>query len=325
MLLETIVAPFEPRDIRPAFRADVLHGLAAPQRTIPPRWFYDDEGCRLFDAITRLDEYYPTRAETALLEQHAGNIAATAGAIGTMLELGSGSSTKTPHLLRALAPRAYVPIDIAGDFMRESVAALAADFPEIDITPIEADFLHPLVLPEHLPGRKLVFFPGSTIGNFDPDTAVSLLRGMSDSLGDGALLLIGIDHLKESSVLVSAYDDADGVTARFNLNLLHRINRELAGDIPVANFRHRALWNERFSRIEMHLEATAETIFTIAGQTFTIPAGETIHTENSYKYGFRDARFLLRAAQWQPITEWTDPNHQFMMILAEAGAASHMP
>jgi dimethylhistidine N-methyltransferase len=303
----------------PAFRADVLAGLAARPRAIPARWFYDDTGSALFEEITGLPEYYPTRTETALLRHNGPDIAALTGRGRAVVEFGSGSSAKTPWLLNAVDPAAYVPIDISGDYLRASAAALAEGFPGLPVLPVEADFLHPIQLPqaiESLP--RLGFFPGSTIGNLAAPGAVDLLRAMMDNLGTGAMLLIGMDRIKSPDILIPAYDDAAGVTARFNLNLLVRINRELEGDIPVDRFRHRAIWNDAAARIEMHLEAIEEIRFSVAGRTFTMAAGETIHTENSHKYGRRDARLLLQAGGWTPISEWSDPDDLFLLILAEA-------
>jgi L-histidine N-alpha-methyltransferase len=310
----------------PAFRADVLAGLAAPIRAIPARWFYDHRGSELFEAITGLPEYYPTRTETALLEQHCPEVARIAGAGRAVVEFGSGSSAKTPILLRAAAPAAYVPIDISGKFLRESADALQVEFPALAIHPVEADFMHQIALPGEVAALpKLGFFPGSTIGNLVPRTAVDLLRAMKDTLGDGAYLLIGMDRIKDPDILVRAYDDAAGVTAEFNLNLLHRINRELEGDVPVESFRHRAIWNDEKARIEMHLEAIRDVEFTVAGVGFAMAAGETIHTENSHKYGLRDSRLLLRAAGWGVVEQWTDAGEQFAMILAEAEAPRFAP
>lgn len=313
--------------VDPGFRADVLAGLALrPQRAIPARWFYDHRGSKLFEAITELPEYYPTRIETALLEAHCGEVGRIIGPGRAVIEFGSGSSTKTPHLLAAVEPSAYVPIDISGEFLRESAAALADAFPKLPILPLEADFMDPLDPPSRVARLpKLGFFPGSTIGNMVARTAVNLLRVMVETLGEGAMLLIGMDRVKSPDILVPAYDDAQGVTARFNLNLLHRINRELDGDIPVDAFRHRALWDDDQARIEMHLEAMHDVAFDVAGAHFRMAGGETIHTENSHKYGARDARLLLRAGAWTPIREWTDPDGLFALILAEARPAGTAP
>lgn len=323
MLLD--LAP--PGEVDRAFRADVLAGLAMrPQRAIPARWLYDRRGSELFDAITRLPEYYPTRTETALLERIAPEVAGLVGPGRAVIEFGAGSSAKTPHLLRRIDPAAYVPIDISGDFLRESSQALADAFPRLPVLPVEADFMRPIAVPgavATLP--KLGFFPGSTIGNMVPRTAVNLLRAMVETLGGGAMLLIGMDRLKPIDMLIRAYDDAQGVTAAFNLNLLHRINRELGGDMPTGAFRHQARWNDEAARIEMHLEAVRDIAFTVAGQRFAMRAGETIHSENSHKYGDREARLLLAAGAWTPIRCWTDAQGLFALYLAEARPAGTAP
>ncbi len=309
-----------------AFRADVLAGLKAPIPAIPARWLYDRRGSELFEAITRLPEYYPTRIETGILERHAGDVATIPGTGDAVIAFGSGSSTKTPLLLRAIAPSAYVPIDISGEFLRDSAAALQAEFPALPIHPVEADFMRPIRLPEAVAKMtKLGFFPGSTIGNLVPRTATDLLRAMKDTLGEGSYLLIGMDRIKDAGVLLRAYDDAAGVTTEFNLNLLHRINAELDADVPVDAFRHRAIWNDRMSRIEMHLEAVRDVSFTIDGERFAFARGQTIHTENSHKFGFRDARLLLRSAGWAVVGEWTDHDDWFALILAEAEAPRFAP
>ena len=303
----------------PAFRADVLAGLERRPRAIPARWFYDRRGSELFEAITDLPEYYPTRTEIGILHHIALAVRDLVGEGRAVVEFGSGSSTKTPILLGAVAPSAYVPIDISGDFLRDSSRALSAQFPDLLVLPFEADFMRPLTLPRAIEAApKLGFFPGSTIGNMTPLMAIDLLRAMRASLGEGAMLLIGMDRVKGADVLVPAYDDAAGVTAAFNMNLLDRINRELAGTIPLDAFRHVARWNDDRARIEMHLEATRDADFTVDGRPFSIAAGETIHTENSHKYGPRDARILLRGGGWTPVAEWTDPDGLFAVILAEA-------
>lgn len=302
-----------------AFRADVLLGLAQSQKAVPARWFYDDAGSQLFEDITRLPEYYPTRAETAILRERARVIAELIGPGRAVVEFGSGSSVKTPLLLSAIGPSAYVPLDIAGDFLRASSAALATKFPGLAVYPVEADFMRRVELPSEVADLpKLGFFPGSTIGNMIARTATDLLRSMRDTLGEGALLLIGMDLVKDERVLLAAYDDAAGVTAQFNLNLLTRINRELDGDIPVETFAHEARWNDPFARIEMHLVAREDVRFTVSGQTFAMRAGETIHTENSHKFTKRSAQMLLAAGGWEPRARWTDPDGQFSLLLAEA-------
>jgi L-histidine Nalpha-methyltransferase len=310
----------------PAFRHDVLAGLAAPIRAVPARWLYDRRGSELFEAITRLPEYYLTRTERALLERHSPNVAAIVGPGNAVIEFGSGASTKTPILLRAIEAAAYVPIDISGDFLRDSAASLRSEFPRLAVHPVEADFMGPIELPAAVEGLpKLGFFPGSTIGNLVPRTAVDLLRAMKQTLGVGAWLVIGMDRIKDVALLERAYDDSAGVTAEFNLNLLHRINRELGGTIPVEAFRHRAPWNDAMGRIEMHLEAVRDVDFSVDGVGFAMRAGETIHTENSHKYGLRDSRLLLRAAGWGVVEQWTDPDEKFAMILAEAEAPRFAP
>ena len=303
----------------PAFRADVLAGLAAPIPAVPARWLYDRAGSELFEEITRLPEYYPTRTETAMLERHSADFAGLIGGGQAVVEFGSGSSTKTPILLGAIRPAAYVPVDISGDFLRESAGALARQFPNLPIHPVEADFTRPLTLPAEIAGLpRLGFFPGSTIGNFVARSAVDLLRAMKETLGEGSRLLIGMDRIKDVEVLLAAYDDAAGITARFNLNLLRRINAELEGDIPVDAFRHHAIWNDEMSRIEMHLEALRDVAFTVSGRRFAFARGATIHTENSHKYGHRDSRLLLRAAGWGLVQEWTDERQWFSIVLADA-------
>jgi dimethylhistidine N-methyltransferase len=310
----------------PAFRADVLAGLAAPIPAVPARWLYDRRGSELFEEITRLPEYYPTRTEAALLERYSGEIAARLGTGEAVVEFGSGSSAKTPILLRAVRPSFYVPVDISGDFLRESAAALQAEFPDLPIHAVEADFTRSFELPAAIAAApKLGFFPGSTIGNFVARSAVDLLRAMKETLGEGSRLVIGMDRIKPVDVLLRAYDDAAGVTAAFNLNLLHRINAELDGDVPVDGFRHRAIWNDEMSRIEMHLEALRDVSFRVAGAAFAMKAGETVHTENSHKYGHRDSRLLLRAAGWGVVAEWTDEESWFSILLAEAESPRSAP
>ncbi|SKB40644.1 L-histidine N(alpha)-methyltransferase [Sphingopyxis flava] len=309
-----------------AFRADVHAGLSQAQKAIPARWFYDAAGSALFEDITALPEYYPTRSETDLLKRHAAAIADAAGPGRAVVELGSGSSTKTPLLLEAIDPAAYVPVDISGDFLRASARALAARFPGLAIYPVEADFTQPVDLPREICALpKLGFFPGSTIGNMVARTAVDLLRSWRSALGEASLLLIGIDRIKDVDILERAYDDPAGVTAAFNLNLLERINRELDGTIPLENFTHRAVWNDVHSRIEMHLVAACDMSFCVDGRPYHMARGETIHSENSHKYGPRDANLLLRAGGWTPLATWDDADPAFALILAEATALRSAP
>ncbi|WP_411339915.1 L-histidine N(alpha)-methyltransferase [Sphingopyxis sp. J-6] len=302
-----------------AFRADVHAGLAQRQKAIPARWFYDATGSALFEDITALPEYYPTRSETDLLRRHAAAMATAIGPGRAVVELGSGSSTKTPLLLAAIDPAAYVPVDISGEFLRDSALALAARFPGLPVYPVEADFTQRVALPREIcPLPKLGFFPGSTIGNMVARTSIDLLRNWREALGDESLLLIGIDRIKDVGILERAYDDPAGVTAAFNLNLLERINRELGGTIPVENFSHRAIWDDVHARIEMHLVAACDMDFTVDGQRYHMAKGETIHSENSHKYGPRDANLLLRAGGWTPLATWDDADPAFALILAAA-------
>ena len=305
--------------VDPAFREDVLAGLSAPIPAVPARWLYDRRGSELFDEITRLPTYYPTRTETALLKDILPDVATHIAKGTAVVEFGAGSATKTPLLLEAIHPAAYAPVDISGDYLRDSAAEVATRFPDIAVEPVIADFARPFDLPPsiaHLP--KLGFFPGSTIGNFVPRTGTDLLRSWRDLLGDGSQLLIGMDRVKPVERLIAAYDDPQGVTAAFNLNLLERINRELGADIPVDAFRHEARWNDILSRIEMHLVATRDVSFEIDGRSFSFAKGSSIHTENSHKYGRRGGRVLLLAGGWTPIGEWADPSGDFAVILAEA-------
>ncbi len=303
----------------PTFLNDILTGFARNPKATPARWFYDKRGSELFEEITALPEYYPTRTEVSLLQTFGDEIGERIAPGRAVIEFGAGSAAKTPHLLRHIAPSAYVAVDISGDFLKESSAALAREFPVIPVQALVADFTHRMTLPRDIADApRLGFFPGSTIGNFAPADAVDLLRSFRWSLGEDAMLLIGMDRIKDPSILIAAYDDPAGVTAQFNLNLLERINRELDGTVPMDAFRHVARWNDACARIEMHLEATQDMRFTIAGNAFSMRAGESIHTESSHKYGERDARLLLRAGHWSPVREWTDAAGMFSLILAEA-------
>jgi L-histidine Nalpha-methyltransferase len=302
-----------------AFRDDVLAGLSASIPAIPARWLYDLRGSELFDDITRLPSYYPTRTETAIFHDIMPDVAARVPKGAVVVEFGAGSQTKTPILLEAISPAAYVPVDISGDYLEQSAADLQQRFPSIEVIPVVADFARPFTLPggiEHLP--KLGFFPGSTIGNFVPWSATDLLRQFRALLGPGSQLLIGMDRVKPVERLIAAYDDPEGVTAKFDLNLLTRINRELDGDIPVDAFRHQARWNDILSRIEMHLVATRDVEFSIAGHSFRFAKDSSIHTENSHKYGARGGRVLLLAGGWTPVAEWSDADEDFAEILVVA-------
>ena len=301
------------------FRDDVLAGLSAPIPAIPARWLYDHRGSELFDEITRLPSYYPTRTETAIFHSIMDDIAQRVPKDAVVVEFGAGSQTKTPILLEAIAPAAYIPVDISGDYLEQSAADLQQRFPKVEVLPVVADFARPFTLPggiEHQP--KLGFFPGSTIGNFVPRSATDLLRQFRTLLGPGSQLLIGMDRVKPVDRLIAAYDDPEGVTAQFTLNLLARINRELDGDIDVGAFRHDARWNDILSRIEIHLVADHDVSFSVAGRRFSVAKGQSIHVENSHKYGQRGGRVLLLAGGWTPLVEWSDPEGDFAEILAVA-------
>lgn len=307
------------------FKSDVLRGLGAPQRAIPARWLYDMRGSMLFEQITALPEYYPTRTERDILSSSMKEIVELTGKGRVVVEFGSGSSTKTRLLLNEAAATAYVPIDISGTFLREAVREVDRDFPTLTVEAVVGDFTKPLSLPHFCEMPRLGFFSGSTIGNLLAPAAVDLLRTMGSTLGENAQLLIGIDRIKSPGILVPAYNDDAGVTAQFNLHLLERINRELDGTIRVEHFRHVARWNDDEGRIEMHLEAVRATQFEVVGNRFAMEQGDTIHTENSIKYGTRDARLLLRAGGWRPLREWCDPDRLFAVVLAELATPSLAP
>jgi L-histidine N-alpha-methyltransferase len=310
--------------VRNEFAHDVIKGLSQRRKVIPARYFYDRRGSELFEAITELPEYYPTRTETALLKAHADDLARLAGRGRALVEFGAGSSTKTPLLAEAMGTRTYVPIDISGDFLRQAAADFAQAYPHIQVRPVVGDFTQPIDLPQ-LDGPLTGFFSGSTIGNFDHGSAVDLLRSFRATLGEDARLVIGIDTRKNPRLLEAAYDDAAGVTASFNLNLLHRINRELDGDVPVDAFEHRAVWQDGIGRIEMHLLATRAVDFQIAGHGFSMAEGETIHTENSHKYTREEARLLARASGWEPLAFWTDPAGMFGLHVWVAAGGDMQP
>jgi len=308
------------------FATAVLAGLSAPQMVVPARFFYDRAGSELFEAITRLPEYYPTRTEIAILARHSADIASIVGLGRAVIEFGSGSSAKTPPFLRAVAASAYVPIDISTEFLEMAAADLAAKLPDLPVLPLSADFTRPLTLPIGVAARaKLGFFPGSTLGNLGPVAAVDLLRAFGDTLGDDSRLVIGLDLRKDTAVVEAAYNDAAGVTAAFNFNVLRRINSELSGTIDLAAFVHDARFNHDLGRIEMHLRAVHATQFTVLGRRFALPAGATIHTENSYKWTLDEARLLARAGGWSPVAVWTDATDYFAVHLWRRDAAPVEP
>ena len=293
---------------------DVLAGLALPQKSIPPKYFYDEQGCRLFEAICELPEYYLTRTETAILRGNIVEITQFIGPEAQLIEFGSGVQAKTRILIQALQTQLYVPIDIAIDTLRASSNELARRFPFLNIVGICADHTQPLVLPEFagVPiRRKAVFFPGSTIGNFTPAEALVFLRQARKMAGAGGVLLVGVDLKKDKATLEAAYADPRGVTAQFNLNLLHRINRELAADFQVKRFRHRAFYEPIIGRIEMHLESLYSQFVHVAGRRFDFAPGETIHTEISCKYLIAEFQELGKRAGFTPEKVWTDPEQLF--------------
>jgi dimethylhistidine N-methyltransferase len=303
-----------------SLRDDVLEGLAKARKQIPPKHFYDAEGSRLFEAITELKEYYPTRTEIGLLRQAAGEIAAEIPDGAALVEFGSGASVKTRILLDA-APQVavYAPIDISGSALDQAAHAIRADYPKLTVAPLREDFTTALELPQATTGRPVVgFFPGSTIGNFTPDEALAFLKGARRLLGEGSAFLVGADLVKDEATLVAAYDDALGVTAAFNKNLLARINRELSGDFDLDAFAHRAVWNAAESRIEMHLVSLRDQGVTVAGRTFRFAAGETLHTENSHKFTLEGLAELAARAGWRLQRRWVSAHPAFAVVLLRA-------
>lgn len=298
---------------------DVLRGLALPEKNIPSLYFYDQRGSELFDAITELPEYYPTRTEISILERHGEEMARAIGPGARLIELGSGSALKTELLLARLQePAAYVPVEISRDHLLASAARIAADFPGLEVLPVTADFTEPFDLPEprhHQVQRNVAFFPGSTIGNFPRSMAADLLRSTSQEVGPGGAMLIGVDLAKDPRTLERAYNDDAGVTARFNLNLLERLNRELGADFDLAAFSHRATWNEAECRIEMRLVSAVEQSVRVAGQEFAFQAGESLVTEYSHKYTREAFRALAEANGFLVEQVWTDPGQLFSVQL----------
>ena len=296
-----------------AFRLDVAAGLSRDVKFLPSRWLYDDRGSELFEEITRLDDYYPTRAETSILRRHAGEIAGFCGDGLLLLEYGAGAGIKTEILVEALeSPRLYVPIDIAADVLERTASRFRRRFPLLETQPIAADFMHDFSLPAGLPpGRRAAFFPGSTIGNLDADEAGSMMRMLRRHVGAHGTAVIGVDLKKDIKTLLAAYDDGEGVTAAFNLNLLARINRELEGDFPLDRFVHRARWNEPESAVEMHLVSLDARVVTVGGRGFRFHAGESIHTESSRKYDLRTFAETAERNGWRLGAIWRDPDDLF--------------
>jgi L-histidine N-alpha-methyltransferase len=296
-----------------SFADHVINGLSDNPKWLSAKYFYDAAGSDLFEEITRLPEYYPTRTELGILAANARAMSAYIPLAAALVEFGTGSTKKARILLNA-APQvaAYVPVDISAEFLAQEAASVRRDLPKIAVLPVAADFTRDFDLPAQVRNRPRVgFFPGSTIGNFEPQDAAEFLRQAGRILGSGATMIVGVDRIKDEAVLNAAYDDAAGVTARFNLNILRRMNRELGGDFDLAAFRHRAFYNSADHRIEMHLESLKAQTVTVAGRSFTFAKGETIHTENSYKYTVESFRTLAADAGWRAVATWTDANDYF--------------
>jgi L-histidine Nalpha-methyltransferase len=310
-------ARFAFHDLAPgeeSFRDAVLNGLGRARKAIPCKFFYDARGSALFEEICRLPEYYPTRTEIAILEENSSDIAAQMGQHCRLIEFGSGASHKVRILLEALdRPAAYVPVDISREHLRDAAASLAEDFPSVPIIAVCADYTRPFSLPP-LPGargKRVGFFPGSTIGNFEPGAAVAFLANYARILGPGEEMLIGVDLKKDPEILDAAYNDRAGVTAAFNLNLLDRINRELDGDLDLDRFEHVAFYNAVEGRVEIYIRSLVNQSAQIAGRTFHFAAGELIHTEYSYKYSVGEFRALAARAGFRPVDTWTDAAELF--------------
>lgn len=297
------------------FEHDVVTGLSERPKRLSPKYFYDELGAQLFEEITRLPEYYPTRCELSILERHAAEMAKLIPADAALIEFGSGSTRKARMLLDATpAITAYVPVDISSEMLQQEAAELRQDYPRLTVLPVEADFTKPFHLPRGIASHQRVgFFPGSTIGNFEPHAAAAFLRHAASMLGAGSTLIIGFDLVKDVRVLNAAYNDAAGVTARFNLNLLTRINRELGGNFDLDAFCHQAFYNTERRRIEMHLASRKRQKVRVAGRAFEFRAGDTIHTENSYKYTPESFGAMARGSGWTPAASWTDAQGHFMV------------
>lgn len=294
---------------------EVLHGLSRERKTISSKYFYDARGCTLFNEICELPEYYPTRAELGIMQDRVAEMAAAIGPGAVVVEYGSGSSTKTRLLLDALeSPRAYVPLDIASDHLQETAAELEGQYPHLDVLPVQADFTREVNLPGEIPaGRRAVYFPGSTIGNLRPHAATELLRQTSRIAPDGGMLL-GIDLVKDVKVLEAAYNDARGVTAAFNLNLLERFNRELDATFDLDQFRHHAFFNREHLRIEMHLVSLRDQDVEVAGEVISLRTDETIRTELSHKYDLDLFGEMAVQADLEVAATWTDAKKWFAVV-----------
>lgn len=297
------------------FREDVLEGLRRPRKELPAKYFYDAHGSRLFDRITELEEYYPTRTELGIMRDHAAAMAARCGERCLLIELGAGSQVKVRLLLDHLnRPAGFVPVDVSGEHLQEAANELMRDYPDLKVIPVRADFTEEFAIPKVRASRRVVYFPGSTIGNFHPDEADTLLRRSAKMAGPGGGLLLGVDLRKNKKVLERAYDDEQGVTAAFNLNLLTRINRELGGEFDPDAFAHRAFYNADYSRIEMHLVSLRNQVIRIGQAVIPFEQGETIHTENSYKYDLKELGKRVLACGFHVEETWTDPRSYFAVI-----------
>lgn len=294
------------------FYSEVIEGLQAEPKSIPPKFFYDEYGSRLFEKICQLPEYYPTRTEQSILRKHARQIAEQLGQHAYILEPGCGSCEKIRLLLDTLKPQAYVPMDISRDFLQESAQEISADYPWLDVHAACVDFTAPIDLPFcPAEARKLAFFPGSSIGNFEPSEAQRFLQQVAELVGQSGGLLIGVDLKKDHAILNRAYNDRAGVTADFNLNLLSRINQELEADFDLQQFSHHAFYNASLGRVEMHLVSQREQQITIGDHLIEFETGESIHTENSYKYSVTEFQSLGRRAGYRPVQVWTDADELF--------------
>jgi dimethylhistidine N-methyltransferase len=295
-----------------AFAGDVIGDLSRQPKRLSPKYFYDAAGSELFEQITLLPEYYPTRIELSILRDRGSAIAAIVPKGAALVEFGAGATTKARLLLNQCAFGAYVPVDISGDFLEAQADALRKDFPDLGVYPVTADFTAPFALPEAVAAMpKVGFFPGSTVGNFEPHEACAFLRSAREILGQGAQMVIGVDLEKDERVLYKAYNDAAGVTGRFNLNVLHRINRELGGNFDLSAFTHRAIYNRERHRIEMYLISRKAQTVRALGRSFSFRAGESIHTENSYKYSLERFTALAQGSGWTPRECWTDSAGMF--------------
>ena len=302
--------PFD--DATSAFAGDVIGNLSQHPKRLSPKYFYDAVGSELFEQITVLPEYYPTRTELGILRDRGSEIAADIPKGAALVEFGAGATTKVRLLLQHYEFGAYVPVDISGEFLSAQARGLRKDFPNLDVHPVAADFTAPFALPSAITDMpKVGFFPGSTLGNFEPHEASSFLRTAREILGEGAQMIIGVDLEKDERVLYDAYNDAAGVTARFNLNVLVRINRELGGNFDLSAFTHRSIYNRDRHRIEMHLISRKAQNVRILGNNFSFRPGESIHTENSYKYSFERFTALARGSGWSVRKSWTDPARMF--------------